>query len=163
MLTASNDLPKIITWSGEQALDSSVYIPHGVRLVILSGTNINIDFIDQDSDGNGELEILIHGSIEVKGTVKNPVTFKPDIKTTNKHYWKGLTIQSNSKNNFTKNVYVSNASTALDIDGYIKIHTLKITDSDIGLKLKNMSYQSEINDISIHNSDSFGVKLIHQT
>ena len=158
-LSASNNVSKTITWSGEKNLDSSIYIPNGVRLIILPGTTVNVSFIDQDSDKNGELDILVEGSIEVRGTIKSPVTFKPDIKTTNKSYWKGISIVSKNKNNLTKNMYVLNASIALDINGYIKIHSLMITDSEIGLKLKNITYESELNDVSIFHSDSIGIKI----
>ena len=86
------------TWASNQTLTSSVIVNPGVTLTILPGVNVDVLFLDNNSDGIGDVKITVNGKLKVLGDPCNRVVFKPYVSTTNKQYWSGIEINASSIN-----------------------------------------------------------------
>lgn len=62
-------------WRGTIIIDGRVTVPPGSMLKILPGAKVLFRKRDTNSDGLGESELLILGSVRCAGTAKNPVLF----------------------------------------------------------------------------------------
>ncbi len=68
--------------SGDVVLAGDVLVPRGSTLRILAGTTLRIPYDDSTKIDpeylSSETELLVRGTLEVLGTVKNPVRFIPE-------------------------------------------------------------------------------------
>ncbi len=63
------------SWSGDLIITGRVTVPPGSFLTLEPGTRVFFRKVDSNSDGLGEGELLILGSIRSRGTAKAPVVF----------------------------------------------------------------------------------------
>lgn len=123
------------TWTANQVLTQSVIIQQGSTLTINPGVQVQILFIDNNSDLIGDVKIEVKGSLNVLGDPCNKVNFIPYITTTNKQYWSGIELDT-----LAINCSIANAS---------------IQNANIGIKIENTN--ASINGVEILNSKVNGV------
>jgi hypothetical protein len=104
------------TWSTDQVLTQSVIVQQGVTLTINPGVQVQVLFIDNNSDLIGDVKIEVKGSINVLGAACNKVTFAPYVVTTNKKYWSGIEIDTLSNSCDIKNAIIKNANIGIKLE-----------------------------------------------
>ncbi len=65
------------TWTTDQIITGDVYIDPGVTLTIAAGVKVYFTYIDQNSDGIGDIKFYIQGRLLTQGTPSQKVYFKP--------------------------------------------------------------------------------------
>jgi hypothetical protein len=78
------------TWTTNQVLTQSVIIQQGATLTINPGVQVQVLFIDNNTDLIGDVKIEVKGALNVLGNACSKVNFIPYISTTNKQYWSGI-------------------------------------------------------------------------
>jgi hypothetical protein len=63
------------TWTGTIIITGDVVVPAGNTLTVASGTSVQFTYIDQNTDGVGDYDITINGTLLVNGTALEPVIF----------------------------------------------------------------------------------------
>ena len=123
------------TWVTNQVLTQSVVVQQGVTLTINPGVQVQVLFIDNNSDLIGDVKIEIKGSLNVLGDACNKVKFVPYVVTSNKQYWSGIELDTLATNSSIANASIQNAN--------------------IGIKIENTS--ATINGVEILNSKVNGI------
>ena len=63
------------TWTGTIVITGDVVVPAGNTLTVAEGTSVLFVHIDQNSDGVGDYDIVVNGTLDVNGTQAKPVLF----------------------------------------------------------------------------------------
>jgi hypothetical protein len=115
------------TWSGNVFLSQKVIVNEGVTLIIEAGTNVQIAYVDANGDNIGDVEIIINGEIKTKGIIDcKPILFSPLTNTENRNYWKGISINSNIKNDSIIGVKILNANIPFNINSDATLTSIKV-------------------------------------
>jgi len=85
-----------ITWNGDVHLTSSTNIPVGTVLKIEAGTTVGLEW---------QIDIFIHGTIEVDGTPQEPVTFE---RATVADPWGSIHIYQDSVGSYIRHANIQN-------------------------------------------------------
>lgn len=77
-------------------LTADLIVPMGVNMTVEAGSEFQISENDSFKSGFDEerVEIIVHGSITVNGTVAEPVKFSPLDGSGNRRHWAGIKILS---------------------------------------------------------------------
>lgn len=76
-LGVSGHITANTTWSTDQIVTGDLTIDVGVTLTIAAGVTVTFPFLDQNSDGIGDIDIIINGRLLTQGTPSQKVYFKP--------------------------------------------------------------------------------------
>ncbi|MBM4388375.1 MAG: PKD domain-containing protein, partial [Deltaproteobacteria bacterium] len=63
------------TWTGTIVITGDTVVPSGNTLTISDGTSVLFTSIDANSDGVGDYDLTINGTLKIAGTAGNPVIF----------------------------------------------------------------------------------------
>ena len=94
-----------ITWNGNVYLNTSTNIPQGTVLIIEAGTTVTLEW---------GIDIWVHGTIEVRGTDAQPVTFS---RATPEDPWGSIHIYSESVNCHIKDAHIFGSEYGVRGDG----------------------------------------------
>ena len=94
--TARGSERATINWSGNVHLTNNTNIPVGTVLKIEAGTTVELEW---------GIEIFIHGTIEVDGTLQDPVTFK---RATVADPWGSIHIYQDSVGSYIHHTHIQN-------------------------------------------------------
>lgn len=75
LLLGDTVISDAVTWSGEVRIRGTVTVKKTGALTILPGSRILFERIDHDSDGIGDAELYVEGSLSAQGTAKEPILF----------------------------------------------------------------------------------------
>lgn len=81
-------------WSGRILIDGVVRVPAGVKLTILPGTQVEFTKFDSNSDGIGENEIFVSGTLLAKGTPDAPIVFTSAEKVKRMGDWGAINMMA---------------------------------------------------------------------
>lgn len=84
-----------VTWSSNQVLNQPVIVDNGGTLRIKAGVEVEVAYVDANSDTCGDVYLEVNGRLVLEGLACDPVVFKPagPIQNGAKH-WKGIFIDS---------------------------------------------------------------------
>ncbi|MDP7265503.1 MAG: hypothetical protein QGH39_08075, partial [Candidatus Thermoplasmatota archaeon] len=94
-----------ITWKGDVYLDSSYNIPNGTLLIIEANTSVTLEW---------GIDIWVHGTILVNGTLAEPVTFR---RATVEDPWGSIHIYSDSSNSHINYAHIYGSEYGVRGDG----------------------------------------------
>ena len=97
-LSAQTIISTDTIWDTDQILTGDLIINSGVTLTVKPAVKIQAVLIDQDSDGQGDIDIIVNGSLIALGKVDSIIYFIPygDTTTSDYHEWGGIDVGSNA-------------------------------------------------------------------
>ena len=107
------------TWTaarGPYTLTGDVIVPAGVTLTVEPGVVVNAARSDALKGGENTIyvELIVRGTLRVKGTPAQPVTFQADRATSSP--WGGIRVEAGTTSTLS-GVLIRDASTGLDVTG----------------------------------------------
>lgn len=145
-------------WSEDQILTQSVLIEESGVLTITEGIFVQVLFIDTDADSIGDIKIEVEGSLEIFGSIDQPVIILPYEDSNYNRYWSGIQVlpQANSNINHVNTGY---AYIPFDLSGYSILNGVDITNPYYtGLWIRNsFSDTTMIYDVEITDSQNHGI------
>lgn len=164
MLTAGISAQTIIStdtiWDTDQILTGDLIINSGVTLTVRPGVIVKVVKVDQDQNGQGDVDIIVNGSLVARGKPDSIIYFisYSDTATSDYHEWGGIDVGSSATValDYSKIFCVL---TGLDIavNASVRVTHSSITKTDTGLVTVEAN-------VSIENSsiiDAYsGIKVI---
>jgi phosphohistidine swiveling domain-containing protein len=149
------------TWATNQVLTQSVIIQQGVTLTVNPGVNVQVLFIDNNTDLIGDVKIEVKGTINVLGTACNKVNFIPYVATTNKQYWSGIELDTLAINCSIVNATIQNANFGIKIENTsATINGVEILNSKVnGIYAFGSNTNLSVNNSSIRSCDGEGLLI----
>jgi hypothetical protein len=149
------------TWTANQVLTQSVIIQQGSTLTINPGVQVQVLFIDNNSDLIGDVKIEVKGSLNVLGDPCNKVNFIPYITTTNKQYWSGIELDTLAINCSISNASIQNANIGIKIENTnASINGVEILNSKVnGIYAFGSNANVSVNNSIIRASDGEGLSI----
>lgn len=153
------------TWTTNQVLTQSVIIPQGITLTINPGVQVQVLFIDNNSDLIGDVKIEVKGSLNVLGDACNKVNFLPFVTTSNKQYWTGIEIDSLATNCSISNATVQNALIGINIENNsLSINGVEVINSKLqGINAIGTNSSISVSNSVIRGSDGEGISISNAT
>lgn len=153
------------TWTTNQVLTQSVIIPQGITLTINPGAQVQVLFIDNNSDLIGDVKIEVKGSLNVLGDACNKVNFLPFVTTSNKQYWTGIEIDSLATNCSISNATVQNALIGINIENNsLSINGVEVINSKLqGINAIGTNSSISVSNSIIRGSDGEGISISNAT
>ncbi len=110
-ITISSDT----TWASNQVLNQSVVVNPNVKLRIGGGVQVEINFVDVNSDSAGDIKFEILGELVLNGQPCNPVAFKPTGGTpiSGTRHWKGIHLNSPASMDSLSFFFIQNADSGM--------------------------------------------------
>jgi hypothetical protein len=102
------------TWTGTIVITGDVTVPAGQTLTVAAGTSVQFAYIDQDTNGIGDYDITINGTLLVAGTGAQPVLFTV-FGTDHKHAKAWNRIIINGTGSQVRNAVFEFADTAFEV------------------------------------------------
>lgn len=90
--TAVQGVIQTATWSGPMRLTGPTTVAAGQTLTIAAGTTIQVDAVDSDGDGVGDVALDVQGKLVVQGAAGTPVVFAPLSGEATSATWAGLKL-----------------------------------------------------------------------
>jgi hypothetical protein len=148
------------TWTTNQVLTQSVIIQQGATLTINPGVQVQVLFIDNNTDLIGDVKIEVKGALNVLGNACSKVNFIPYISTTNKQYWSGIELDTLATNCSIANASIQNANYGIKIENTnININGVEILNSKInGIYAFGANANVLVNNCVIKSSDGEGLR-----
>jgi hypothetical protein len=149
------------TWATNQVLTQSVIIQQGVTLTVNPGVNVQVLFIDNNTDLIGDVKIEVKGTINVLGTACNKVNFLPYVATTNKQYWSGIELDTLATNCSIVNATIQNANFGIKIENTsATVNGVEILNSKVnGIYAFGSNTNLSVNNSSIRSCDGEGLLI----
>lgn len=88
------------TWSGAVRVAGTVYVPRGVTLTILPGTQVTMEWTDTDGDGAGDAALYVRGRVVAEGTPEAPIRFAPADDLAEPARWGEIKMEYSEGNRF---------------------------------------------------------------
>ena len=97
-LSAQTIISTDTTWDTDQILTGDLIINSGVTLTVKPAVKIQAVYIDQDLNGQGDIDIIVNGSLIALGKQDSIIYFIPydDTTTSDYHEWGGIDVGSNA-------------------------------------------------------------------
>lgn len=148
------------TWTTNQVLTQSVIIQQGATLTINPGVQVQVLFIDNNTDLIGDVKIEVKGALNVLGNACSKVNFIPYISTTNKQYWSGIELDTLATNCSIANASIQNANYGIKIENTnININGVEILNSKInGIYAFGANANVLVNNCIIKSCDGEGLR-----
>lgn len=153
------------TWTANQVLTQSVIVQQGATLTINPGVQVQVLFIDNNSDLIGDVKLEIKGSLNVIGNACNKVNFLPFVTTSNKQYWTGIEIDTLATNCSISNATVQNALIGINIENNsLSINGVEVINSKLqGINAIGTNSSISISNSLIRGSDGEGISISNAT
>lgn len=85
------------TWSGEVLVTGTVTVAAGCTLTIAAGTQVSFDVVDANSDGKGDVELVVESTLLAQGSPSFPVVMTPATGSL-PGSWKGVRLRGTGSN-----------------------------------------------------------------
>jgi hypothetical protein len=153
------------TWTTNQVLTQSVIVQQGATLTINPGVQVQVLFIDNNSDLIGDVKLEIRGSLNVAGDACNKVNFLPFVTTSNKQYWTGIEIDTLATNCSISNATVQNALIGINIENNsLNINGIEVINSKLqGINAIGTNSSISVSNSVIRGSDGEGIRISNAT
>ncbi len=149
------------TWQGTVYMTQDVIVNSGVTLTIAQGTQIFVGFVDDNTDGKGDVDMIVNGRLHSLGNPCNKVVFQPLVITSNTNWWKGINIPS-ADTSLLQCTQVSYATNAVEVSGHCETNGLYTDHSGISGFYANGSDYCNLK--SVHSiNDSTGIRTLDAT
>lgn len=153
------------TWTTNQVLTQSVIVQQGATLTINPGVQVQVLYIDNNSDLIGDVKLEIKGSLNVLGDACNKVNFLPFVTTSNKQYWTGIEIDLLATNCSISNATVQNALIGINIENNsLSINGVEVINSKLqGINAIGTNSSISVSNSVIRGSDGEGISISNAT
>jgi hypothetical protein len=153
------------TWTTNQVLTQSVIVQQGATLTINPGVQVQVLFIDNNSDLIGDVKLEIKGSLNVAGDACNKVNFLPFVTTSNKQYWTGIEIDTLATNCTISNATVQNALIGIKIENNsLNVNGVEVINSKLqGINAIGTNSSISVSNSVIRGSDGEGISVSNAT
>ncbi len=144
------------TWTGTIVVTGDVVVPASNTLTIAKGTSVLFTYIDQNTDGIGDYDITINGTLKVEGTASEPVIFTV-YGTDHRHAKAYNRIILNGTGTTINYAIVEYADVGLDIRDNSNIQNITIRQSSTGLRVSG-SANTSISSCTVKNNTVNGIE-----
>ena len=152
-------------WYGTVNITGDVTVPSGHTLTIAPGTNIVIVELDQDTNGIGDYDITIDGTLLVEGTETAPVTFTAlDTDGVADHNaWGKIDLTSNSTGNIIDWAVFEYGNIGLEVSADTTIRDSIFRKNEIGLNAVGSSANLILERLTIKENEGVGFNISGST
>jgi hypothetical protein len=121
-------------WAGSVVITGDTVVPSGETLTIMEGTSVLFMFIDQNSDGIGDYDLTINGTLKIEGSADKPVIITVyATKDQKPKAWNRITLSGT--NSEINNAVIEYAETGLEIKDNSKISDTLLRNSNYGIRV----------------------------
>jgi len=122
------------TWTGIVVITGDTVVPASNTLTIAAGTQIQFMYVDQNTDGVGDYDLTINGTLDVNGSASEPVIFTV-YGNTEKHpkAWNGIILSGTGST--IDHAVVEYADIGLDIRDNTTTGNVQVRNSTTGIKV----------------------------
>lgn len=142
------------TWQTDQVFSQSVIVDSGVTLTVMEGVQIEFNYVDNDSNGCGDLKVEVNGILATLGNQCKPVRFGPNGSPTNgRKHWKGVHINSADLNDLISYIEIEYADSGMWIHTEMEMNGCFIHHCSGGIMVLDTG-EASVYDIKVW--DNFG-------
>lgn len=149
-------------WDTDQILSGDIIINSDATLTVKPGVTVQVVKVDQDQDGQGDIDIIVNGSLVAQGKPDSIIYFISfnDTVSSDYHEWGGINVNNNGTANLAYcHIASSDIGVVIADSGSAYIIESIIRQTNIGLELRG-NEGIFISKSHIIDPDSIGI-LIH--
>ena len=108
-----------MTWDNDYIINGDVIIDDGATLTIEAGVTLLFFKADSNQDQVGDIDFIVHGQLQCKGTKEKPVVFKSYGENPQASDWGGIDYfnTDSDENSIMENTFVLHAYEGVHVNG----------------------------------------------